>query len=89
MKKHRITFIILACDGYVRIQENTADMLNSTGCLFVDNFVLQKAIETGEQSGVNTGNTYNQTIHCENSNGIVTDETGMLAATTFISLLNS
>ena len=70
------------CDGYVRMQENTADELDNTGCEFVSNFILKKSIETGVQSGVGTGNIYCQTIFCENSDGIVTDNTGIMASAT-------
>lgn len=81
------------CDGYVRIQENTVDVadtsndLDDSGCEFVNNFILKKTIEPDAANGVVDGNTYCEVVHCKDSDGIVTDETGMVASATLHELL--
>lgn len=73
------------CDGKVRIQENTHETLaNGTGCEFIDNYMLPGAMGSGMPSGVETGNVYNEVVHCEESDGITTHT---IAAATFIKLL--
>ncbi len=77
------------CDGYVRIQENTANLLINTGCEFTNNFMLRKAIEQDNTNAITTGNTYKSVTHCKESDGIITDETGMVTTATLIKLLEN
>ncbi|MBO4315594.1 MAG: hypothetical protein J5867_06505 [Prevotella sp.] len=81
------------CDGYVRIQENTVDVakttnnLDDSGCEFVNNVILNKAIEPEVANGVVDGNTYCGVAHCKDSEGIISDDTGMVASATLHKLL--
>ncbi len=81
------------CDGYVRIQENTVDVadttnnLNDSMCEFVNNIILNKAIGPEMANGVVDGNTYCGVAHCKDSEGIISDDTGMVASTTLHKLL--
>ncbi len=83
------------CDGFVRIQENTVDVLDTSndlddsGCKFVSNFVLGKTIEPEIENGVTTGNTYMDVEFCKDSEGIVTDEMGMVASNALIALFGN
>lgn len=77
------------CDGFVKIQENANDNVSDTGCEFRNNFILRKPVEPELQGEVTTGNTFNRIIHCKHGDGIVTDETGMIASATFIALLGN
>lgn len=83
------------CDGYLRIQENTVDVadttndLDNSGCNFINNFVLNKTIEPEMENNVLTGNTYMGVVFCKDSDGIITDETGMVASATLIRLLEN
>lgn len=74
------------CDGYLRIQENTNDNIE-TGCEFIKNFIIKKNIASTFLNGVENGNTYKGVVCCRDSDGIVTDESGMVASATLISLL--
>lgn len=79
---------INVCNGYVRIQENSQDEIsNEEKCMFVDNFILQKIEEPEIQSGVPFGNIYNKVIYCKDSDGIMTDYTGIVAASTLVKLM--
>ena len=83
------------CDGNLRIQENTVDVTNQdnglveSGCNFVSNFVLGKTIEPEIENGVTTGNTYMDVEFCKDSEGIVTDEMGMVASNALIDLFEN
>lgn len=81
-------FLYNVCNGYVRIQENSQDEIsNEEKCMFVDNFILQKIEEPEIQSGVPFGNIYNKVIYCKDSDGIMTDYTGIVAASTLVKLM--
>ena len=83
------------CDGFVRIQENTVDVLDTSndlddsGCKFVNNFLLCKSIDPEVENDVATGNTYKGIAFCKDSDGIITDETGIVASATLIKLIDS
>ena len=77
------------CNGYVRIQENSQDEIsNEEKCMFVDNFILQKIEEPEIQSSVPSGNIYNEVVYCKDSDGIMTDVTGIVAAATLVKVIS-
>ena len=76
------------CDGYLRIQENTADVANTSndlddsGCEFTNNIVLNKTITSEVANGVIDGNTFCGVTFCRDSEGIISDSTGIVASAT-------
>ena len=82
-------FLYNVCNGYVRIQENSQDEIsNEEKCMFVDNFILQKIEEPEIQSSVPSGNIYNEVVYCKDSDGIMTDGTGIVAAATLVKVIS-
>lgn len=76
------------CNGYVRIQENSHDEIsNEEKCKFVDNFILEKTENPGILSCVPSGNIYNEVVYCKDSDGIMADGTGIVAAATLVKVM--
>jgi len=63
--------------------------LDDSGCKFVNNFLLCKSIDPEVENDVATGNTYKGIAFCKDSDGIITDETGIVASATLIKLIDS
>ena len=79
-------------DGYIRIQENTANISNGnilqTGCMFTKNFMLRKYMEGVPNNGVAGGNEVNKLVFYNDGEAIVMDSTGIVAAAMVIAYVD-
>ncbi len=73
-------------DGYIRIQENS--LLTTTGCNFFKNFKLEPNPKANNAPSEVSENIFNQMNDYRNGEGIMTDESGIVAAA-YLSVLGN